>query len=130
MKKIFLFFLFLLIPDYSFAAADNPSLFFNSQEIKAINEQVRSLPPSQSTLSRHLVHLDSILFFGPNKWTVWMQGKKWTPETDSPDLHIINVNAEAVYLSALLQSGEAVSNIELKPHQSLNLLTGKVVEGF
>jgi len=31
------------------------------------------------------IHLGAVLYYGPERWTLWLQGKRWTPATVNDD---------------------------------------------
>lgn len=70
--------------------------------------------------------LDSLLFFSAQKWAVWLNGKKWTPETNSPRLKIRSVAQDRVRLAYKTGENETEKEAILFPHQTLNLMTGEV----
>lgn len=53
--------------------------------------------------------------------------ERWTPATDRADLHVVDVQPESVRLS-IAMPGMSQREIVLKPHQTFQLSTGKVVE--
>jgi len=110
--------------------AHTASLFFTPENIQHIEEQIKNNPPAAPAASKHLLHLESILYFTANHWVVWMQGEKWTPQTQRAGITLRDVTPDHVRLSLHLQGETAESDITLAPHQSLNLLTGKIVEGL
>jgi len=112
------------------AQEQTPSLFFTDGELARIEEAVRALPASKRMHAKHLLHLGSIVYVGPENWVVWLQGDKWTPETDRPNMHIVEVTANEVLLSLVPRRDEPPQTVTLRPHQSYNLLTGEVIEGW
>ena len=109
-------------------AADMPttSLFFSDEETKQVETLVSKLSPKKSADD---VHLGAVLYYGPDRWVLWLQGKRWTPETDSADMHVLGVQPGEVRLALVDVSDTAVRNITLKPHQTYQIATGKIVEG-
>lgn len=106
-----------------------PSLFFYENDIEAIDEDFANLPARQTVIPKHLLHLDSILYIGPQHWTVWLQGEKITP-TEQHTMHrVFDVTPNSLRIAAKLHNGHSITKT-LAPHQSLNLLTGEVVEGW
>jgi len=105
------------------------SLFFTSEERGRIEHAFDRARPGLLGQARHVVHCSSILYSGPQVWTVWLQGERWTPETERPGLHILEVTPDFVRLSVALATDDAPRAVTLRAHQSLNLLTGAIVEG-
>ncbi len=56
-----------------------PSLFFDREHAAAIESAARRLPISSAQASGRLT-LESLVYWGPEDWTVWIQGKKWTEQ--------------------------------------------------
>ncbi|MDX9689087.1 MAG: hypothetical protein EOM37_06795 [Proteobacteria bacterium] len=117
---------FLSQPSTSNAGASSPSLFFTKQETSEINRSYAQLPQTQLQRPIHLLHLDSILYFTPTQWSVWLQGKKWTPEMRDDRFTIQEVGRDYLRLKATLQNGRVVDQVKLRTNQALNLLTGEV----
>ena len=109
-------------------ADDTPSssLFFSADESKQVESLVSKMSPTKSADD---VHLGAVLYYGPDKWVLWLQGKRWTPETDSADMHVLRVQPGEVRLALIEPSDINVRNITLKPHQTYQVATGKIVEG-
>lgn len=130
-REIFLAFtLFFLCGAVPSTHAQAPSLFFTQDQRAQIDEEVRKTPPDIAARARHLLHLSSIMYFGADNWTLWLQGKRWTPSTTDPNVTIRSVTPTDVRLSVKLQNGAILDSVLLRPHQSLNLLNGEVMEGL
>lgn len=109
------------------AASDQAaSPFFTAEQLRRIGA---AAPPALGAPSPDLIHLGAVLYYGPDNWALWLQGERWTPETDRPDLHILAVTPEQVRLSLTpLDDGPAL-DITLRPHQSYNRVTQTISEG-
>lgn len=133
-KTLSVFFFLLLAPSAhaeseSLAAQTaTPSVFFSPEEVHRIESEIGKEPRGEEEKQRTLT-LDSILYFGPQKWTVWLGGEKWTPETKHARLKILSVTEGRVKLSYKTGSDEAEKEATLFPHQTLNIKTGEVTEG-
>ena len=110
--------------------AATESLFFTPDQLARINQEVLKNPPVKSAHSKHVLHLGSVLYFGKEKWVIWLQGRKWTPETQEQQVRVLDVSPKAVRLTVTLRNGSLLENVVLRPHQSLDLLTGAVLEGL
>jgi len=130
MKRLVLALFGLMLCPLRPAVAQAFSLFFTPDQIERIENEVQKNPQLLSTQSQHLLHVESILFFGPDNWVVWIQGEKWTPDTRRDNISINAVLPESVSLSLTLQGESVVNDVILAPHQSLDLLTGKITEGL
>jgi hypothetical protein len=117
---------FLFPPALGFAETSGPSLFFTGNEVNEINRAYALLPQTQTPRPMHLLHLDSILYFSSAQWSVWLQGKKWTPDMRDDRITIQEVGRDYIRLKALLQNGRMVEIARLELNQSLNLLTGEI----
>lgn len=126
MKQLLTLILFLLCVPAQ--AAPISSLFYHTDDISSIDDNVDSLPPTAITPAKHLLHLDSILFINSKHWTVWLQGQKITPQNQRTNHRVFDVNSNSLRISAKLQNGHTITKT-LCPHQSLNLLTGDIIEG-
>jgi len=127
--KMFIMIILLFILPNNIMAANITSLFFYPDEIESIDDKVDQLPTSKIVSQKHLLHLDSILYFDKNHWTVWVQGKKITTNKQQIMYRVSNVTADKINLTAKLKNGHMI-NVTLSPHQSLNLLTGYIVGGY
>lgn len=125
---LFLGLVLLAVPARA-AETGNGSLFFTSDETRAIEEAVRRAPPTRAGNAAGVVHVGAILYYGPERWTVWLQGERWTPATRRDGLAILAVNAESVRLSVTPAPGTPPATVTLRPWQSWNFLTGKVTNG-
>src|SRR5262249_15473692 len=73
-------------------AADTSSVFFTPAEIAKI-EAPGSAPQTLSD-----IHLGAILYYGANRWSIWLDGERWSPITRRADLQILDVEPEHVML--------------------------------
>ncbi len=133
MNAIFLLALLLLAPtahaeSESLAAQPaTPSVFFSPEEVRRIESEMGNAPAPREEQERTLT-LESILFFGAGKWSVWLSGEKWTPETRHARLKILSVAEDRVRLAYKTGKDETEKEAALFPHQSLNLATGEIME--
>lgn len=123
-----LFLASLLLLSLPVKAQDLPHLFFHEDEIEIIESEVQELPAAKRTQAKHSLHLDSILYIDAKHWTVWMQGHKITPENQPKNHRVFDVTPQSLRITAKLRNGHMITQT-LAPYQSLNLLTGSVVEG-
>jgi len=125
---IFFLFFFLAFSAPSYATTPPPSFFFSPDEIQKITQEIKK--SNQTNMPNHMIRLDSLMYFGKDRWTLWMQGKKWTPETQSKDIEILSVTPDQVRLSVTPQGSMEKKEITLHPNQSFDLLTGEIGGGF
>jgi len=103
------------------------SLFFDAEsagKIEALAEKNR-LPHANAAA----IHLGAVFYYGPKDWALWLQGHKWTPDTDQPDLHIVDVSPGEVQMLWQGASGAAPQEITLRPYQTFEITTGEIIEG-
>ncbi len=121
---------FLLAPPVADAAQNAGSfpvsLFFDDGEQRQIAGETRKagLKPSGNGL-----HLGALVYYGPDNWTVWLQGERWTPATTRPGLQIRDVTPDHVRLSVASWGDDAPRDITLKPYQTYDPITGQIREG-
>ncbi|MFA4993913.1 MAG: hypothetical protein WC521_01215 [Bdellovibrionales bacterium] len=104
-------------------ALPEASLFFTSQEMREAGMLTRKIPP----VREGEIHLGAVVYYGPDDWTLWLQGTKWTPETEQSDLRVLEVTANDVRLLWRGENGKEAQEILLKPNQSFEIATGKVI---
>lgn len=114
-----------LMPALVCAKDEPPSLFFSPEEVQRIELEME---PHLPELTTNMARLDSILYFSPKKWTVWLQGEKWTPETRKPHMRIVKVSSEDVRLAFIPTGEKEEKEITLRPAQSFDPMTGLVSE--
>ena len=106
------------------------SLFFTPQEESSIETAVRRAQPKLLGQAKHVLHCGSIMYIDETRWIIWLQGERWTPETKRHNLHVIAVTPHTVRLSLAMAGETSKREVTLRPHQSLNLLTGNIIEGI
>ena len=123
--------LFLILTLFFFSPAQavesggvpQTSLFLSPQEAYEASLLAQKIPPE-----RHGdIHLGAVMYYGPDDWTLWLQDKKWTPDTVSDDLRVLEVTSDEVRLA--WRGKDAASEIEfvLKPNQSFQTATGIII---
>lgn len=111
-----------LLPFPGLAAETLPSsLFFTDEAIAdihaaTIRDDVRNL------------HLDAIAFYSAQRWTLWIQGKAWTPADVSKDFTILAVTPSSVTMK-LHRDGEEPRTLTLKTGQSWLAARNEIIEG-
>jgi hypothetical protein len=110
--------------------ADNstPSLFFTNDEMQTIEAAVQKSAQQHPSDNGEDVTLGAVLYYGPENWSVWLQGERWTPTTNKPNLHIVDVAADHVRLSVTPLSGGTPQEITLRPHQTYSLVSNQTRE--
>lgn len=111
MSQLLLALLLTVTP--AMAEEDSPSLFFSPEEA----HRLAASAPEKPEAPRRL-RLDSLLYMGPGRWTVWLQGEKWTPQTKRADLRLVAVTADSVRLSYQPPGQNTPQEIVLRPGQT------------
>lgn len=127
MKRIILFAAPFLFFPTSVKADVPPSLFFTSEEVQII--QALAAKTSHPNSETGDIHLGAVFYYAPDDWVLWLQGQKWTPSTAKTDIRVTSVQPDEVRVSLSSASGAPAQDIVLKPYQTYQLSTGKVVEG-
>lgn len=124
--KIFVLFLFLFLCAASAQAA--PSLFFTEEETAAIEEDLARHAQDFRARDAGLLSLESVVFYAPDRWTLWIDGEKWTPETRKEGLEIVDVAPDQAQLRVSPPRSGVPRLAVLRAHQSLDLATGDIAE--
>ncbi len=109
-------------------ALPKTSLFFSEDETRQIEVLSAKIKPPKNDGSG--IHLGAVIYYGPENWTLWLQGAKWTPATDRPDLHVVSVTPSNVQLSWQRNAKAPLQEITLHPYQTYHIMSGRVVEGL
>jgi hypothetical protein len=105
------------------SAVPQTSLFFTPQEARDAELQAaKSAPVGEGDIS-----LGAVMYYGQDDWSLWLRGEHWTPETSHDDLRVISVTADEVHLSWREEAGGAEREITLRPHQTFQIATGKII---
>ncbi|HEU0117901.1 MAG TPA: hypothetical protein VFR09_04635 [Alphaproteobacteria bacterium] len=127
MKYLLPVLLLLAIPAWAETDVPPPSsLFYTSDEAGFIDASMDKRPASASIAG---IHLGAVMFYSAEDWTLWLQNQRWTPDTDKPDLHVMAVQPNEVTLSWTSSPGAKAKEITLRPYQTYEIATGKIVEG-
>lgn len=80
-------------------AADAPtSLFFSDAECAAIEAMQKALPLDQAERRDSVLTLNAVLYSAPRDWVVWINGKRFTPDTPARGFTIERVTPSTVLL--------------------------------
>lgn len=124
MRKDILFFILALPFAQAARAADVPqtSLFLTPQEAASAEKMADKLSPADQSSIR----LGAILYYGPQDWAVWLQGRRWTPQTEDKDIRILAVTPDDVRI--LWQTGpKDEREMTLRPNQIYKKALGRLV---
>ncbi len=85
-----------------------------------------TLSQDSETLKHINLFLSAIMFFHPDKWTLWINDQTVGPNNSFPGLLVKDVSADEIIISTEDSPQHLVS---LKPNQSYVVHEGRVVEG-
>lgn len=115
-----------LLASTALAEPTEYSLFFSPDEVSQIETLAAKTPRAAANTGD--VYLDAIFYYAADNWVLWLRGQKWTPSTTDPDVQVMDVKPDEVRLHVSM-AGSEIHDVTLKPHQTFQLSTGKVVEG-
>jgi hypothetical protein len=132
------------------AAADE-SLLFTADELSRIREAMAAresalrgrpepvrtapatapLPEAPRFSGTAALNLGAILYLGPDRWQIWLNGLPFTvsPGEEAANIRILSVTPGKVRLDVSGLAGENRAAVTLSPNQTYLLDSGRVVEG-
>lgn len=124
MRKFYLLLCLIVLSGPLYAAENSlpqTSLFFTPEQTRQAESKARQNAPAGSAD----IHLGAVFSYGPDDWTLWLQGEKWTPQTRRDDLRVDSVSAEHVRI-VWRDENDAEHMITLQPNQSYQMATGSI----
>lgn len=82
----------------------------------------------QDAIENATLYLSTILYYGPQDWTVWVNSVPIGPRQDFQSFQVTNVGPDFVELVVPL-SAQGMRPVRLSPNQTFVARTGAVVEG-
>lgn len=109
------------------------TLMFTVDELNDIKSRVQSGTTSEAEQAANAggtkaFYLSSILYYGPNEWTIWVNGRPIGPSQDFETFRITEITPHYVQLLVPL-SALGMRPIRLEPNQSFVAESGVVIEG-
>lgn len=93
----------------------------------------RSGQPSRPTATEShqamdVLHLSAIVYHDPTDWRVWLNGRRFTPNSRAGTIELVDVGPDAVWL---LWHGldQPATPVQLRPNQSYVIVSGTIIEG-
>lgn len=93
----------------------------------------RTSKPSRATATEprqamDILHLSAIVYHDPTDWRVWLNGRRFTPNSRAGTIELVDVGPDAVWL---LWHGldQPATPVQLRPNQSYVIASGMIVEG-
>lgn len=116
------------------AASLPPSLFFAPDQVAAIEaalrERARYRPPEQAAAPEpeapRSLRLGAIIRFGPQHWTIWLNGERVTPANLPRSVQGIVVRPEGVTLDWFDSRRGTLVQVALRPYHEVLLDSGEV----
>jgi len=81
-----------------------------------------------SGIENATLYLSTILYFGPENWTIWINGSPVGPRQDFQEFEVTAIDANSVELVVPL-SAQGMRPVRLSPNQTFVAKTGDVIEG-
>lgn len=81
-----------------------------------------------NAIENSTLYLSTILYSGPNDWTIWVNGKPITPNQDFNEFKVTDIGPRFVELLVQL-SAQGMRPVRLEPNQTFITKSGAVVEG-
>lgn len=103
------------------------SLFFTPEESKTIDALANK--DGKKTATQADIHLGAIMYYGPDDWTLWLQGERWTPATVHDGMRILTVEPNQVKLQLSNAANTSSQEVTLRPYQTFHMATGQIIEG-
>jgi hypothetical protein len=105
----------LFAPTLVWAEVPQPSLFLSPVESSA------SRNISAVTSHANIIKLDALTYYAPQRWSVWINKRKITPETNDPLIRIISINDQSATIEASTAMDTTPSVFTLQAGQSFDL---------
>ncbi len=109
------------------------TLMFSVDELTDIQSRI-STPTEEaesrdsSAVENATLYLSTILYSGPNEWTIWVNGKPIGPHQDFTEFTITDIGPRFVELLVPL-SAQGMRPVRLEPNQTFIAKSGAIVEG-
>jgi hypothetical protein len=111
------------------------TLMFSIDEINDIQSRAASVQADGSAergnnnaIENASLFLSTILYSGPQDWTIWINGKPIGPQQDFEEFSVTDIGPRFVELLVPL-SAQGMRPVRLEPNQTFLTRSGTVVEG-
>jgi hypothetical protein len=110
------------------------TLMFDIDEYNEIQGRLASAGESDSqrngasSIEKASLYLSTILYYGPDEWTIWVNGVPVGPDQDFQSFSVTSVGPNFVELLVPL-SAQGMQPVRLSPNQTFIAASGTVVEG-
>ncbi len=111
------------------------TLMFSIDEVNEIQSRVAAGSQkagggegSAEGIENATLYLSTILYFGPENWTIWINGRPIGPRQDFQEFKVTAIDAMSVELVVPL-SAQGMRPVRLSPNQTFVAKTGDIIEG-
>lgn len=109
------------------------TLMFSTDELTDIQSRIVAGAGGEqggdsSGIENAALYLSTILFYGPQEWTAWINGTPIGPQQDFQAFRVTNIGPDFVELVVPL-SAQGMRPVRLSPNQTFVARSGAVVEG-
>ena len=117
-----------------FGAASVPdTLMFTIDELNEIQSRIAGGDVTEEALKTEAIEeanlfLSSILYFGPEAWTIWVNGVPIGPNVEVDSFEVVDINSSRVEMIVPL-SAAGMRPVSLEPNQTFISQTGIILEG-
>ena len=115
------------------------SLFFSPLELATIQKALAGNVTGTAALGATTSHVDipkvrvialaGVVYRGPEEWTIWLNGRKVTPQNLLPEIMEIQVERDRVHLKWFDIGINNVISLTLRAHQTYDIVTGVLLPG-
>jgi len=110
------------------------TLMFSIDELNDIQSRAASVQTEEgergnsNAIENTSLYLSTIVYTGPQDWTIWINGKPIGPRQDFEEFKITDIGPRFVELLVPL-SAQGMRPVRLEPNQTFLTRSGTVVEG-
>ena len=111
------------------------TLMFSIDELNDIQSRAASVNSADSdgadkgdAIENATLYLSTIVYYGPQSWTIWVNGKPISPGEEFKSFQITDIGPRFVELLVPL-SAQGMRPVRLEPNQTFVAKSGAVVEG-
>jgi hypothetical protein len=112
------------------------TLMFSVDELNDVQSRAASVTrdkddkkkENSNAIENAKLYLSTILYYGPNDWTIWVNGIAIGPKQEFQSFQITDIKPNYVELTVPL-SALGMRPVKLSPNQTFIVASGTVVEG-
>jgi hypothetical protein len=86
-------------------------------------------PPPPPAPPRPNVHLGALIYFSPERWVLWLNGERRTPDNNDGGFRVVAVGRDQARIAWTGSDGSQPYTVTLKPQQTYIAGTGSLREG-